>query len=163
MKILVFDPGGTTGYSSWIINDHGAFLFEYGHLKNWTDFERLFFVKPQLVIIERVRKFRPGMRNEGIEAGAVLQYICVTRHIPFVFQEAQILNAVRKWGTIPTGFTRIPHEWDAIAHGIGYIKLHFPERTITFGYSFPRDRDQSMVGLPEEARLCLQAEASTQK
>ena len=128
MKVLVFDPGHTTGWC--VIESDPLKLLVSGECEDWRGMKRLFLeFKPDEVVYEIFRLYAWKAQVKSwdtfleIEAIGVLKFLCLELGIPCIGQNP----AERKFFTDEKlkEMDMLPvskHARDAVRHGLLYIK-----------------------------------------
>ena len=129
-RILVFDPGVTTG---WCYCD-GTGTYESGTFLKWLRIEALLAeYTPDLVVVEKFVLYPSAAQHKiwsdfpTVEVIGVIRYLCGSKRIPMVLQGANEVAQIK----ITARLMSTPHERDALRHAIKYYqgeKLHGPYR-----------------------------------
>lgn len=128
MRVLVFDPGHTTGWC--VIDSEPLTLVDAGECEDWRGMKTLFLTfKPEEVVYEIFRLYAWKSQVKSwdtfleIEAIGVLKFLCLELHIPCIGQNP----AERKFFTDEKlkEMNMVPaskHAKDAVRHGLLYIR-----------------------------------------
>lgn len=120
-KILVFDPGGTTGWALFTRTADERFrLVDYGQFETFTEIgSRIWFADH--IVYEHVVQHNGKLNPVGIEVQGVINYFCwlekktstprgsVFMRAPYTYAKTFLHSIVEE------------HARDAVAHGLSFI------------------------------------------
>ena len=127
MKILVYDPGGTTGWAECEATDKVLTVTNTGTFTDYLTYGKQ--ITPyHLVVYEVVRANTLGFNPAGILSTGALLYVAHLNNVVLIPQYPHCLAGPRKW-LKGMGFKRkTDHEYDSVAHALFYAysnKLEF--------------------------------------
>lgn len=120
-RILFLDPGGTTGAAlfSWV--DNKWYLSVWGAFETWTELP-LLIEQADFVVYEHITATSTKFNTIGIEVIGVIKFLCNKYKKEYKTQQPSIMKGPYTYAKdFLNSKSKIPHEQDAIAHGIAYL------------------------------------------
>lgn len=130
MKVLAFDPGGTTG-AALLRSDEvrGVIaILRVDEFPDWRNLDREMQIASgaDFVVYERLLARHPSFNPIGLEVTGVIKYLADRLGFPLVMQSPSMMTpSFRRFPEINETF-KSQHIRDAVAHGIACISYRAP-------------------------------------
>ena len=117
MRVVVFDPGGRTGYCLAHVAPDSIEILRYGHFQE-SDYISELVRLADLVICEKVTVHASshGFNTVGIEVMGVVKYFCKEYDTKLTWQNPSCMKAPVAWKTVDPREFNSEHPKDAVLH-----------------------------------------------
>lgn len=120
LRIVVFDPGGTTGVAVFDHSSTGYYLVYTGIFNLWERVEE--FIKcSEYVVCEKITPHKTAFNPVGLRVSGAIEMLAFNYNKRLIYQVPSLMAAPKHWASKFIKTIKIEHCKDAVAHGLAFI------------------------------------------